>query len=71
MMEQRGRGVKRWANFLPVMREENIPLARNRRAKRSTPHPFGSRAAYRACRRCSRHFHRMERKEETCDAAKQ
>jgi hypothetical protein len=25
MMEQRGQGVKRWANFLPVMREENIP----------------------------------------------
>jgi hypothetical protein len=25
MMEQRGQGVKRWANFLLVMREENIP----------------------------------------------
>jgi hypothetical protein len=47
------------------------PLTRNRRAKRSTPHPFGVRAVYGACRRCSRHFHRMEKQEETCDAAKQ
>jgi hypothetical protein len=70
MMEQRGRGVKRWANFLLVMRKANIPERETAVPSARCP-PMRLESGIQNLFRFPRHFHRLERKEETCDAAKQ